>query len=200
MALMTGPISAECDICGVKTGNLPKHRRACVKRANLPVHTGPLTEEEKGLIDRAGSHAVAETALDYDRQLHHGVTDLDVAVLLLFLDRGGEIIPGLKRDTWRAPAGSPLKGENGVYPRRSLSRVVNEAIRLGLVFVASEQVFPDVWHTYLAPSLTHMRSRFNPLAPACSRPINSIKRYRLLDHDHLALVDCQACVDIAAIE
>lgn len=202
MNLMSRPLSATCDVCGREVGNLPSHRRACARKAGQVPATGPITEEELGLIERAGSFAVADGVLDHDRQLQRGVTDLDVARLLLALDQGAEIIMSGRTDRWVAPTGSPLKGMDGRYERRSLSKVVNEAIRLGLAFVATDHPdgIPALVRTFLVPCLTHLRSRFNPLAPTCSRPTNSIKRYRLLNASALALVDCQACRDIAALE
>lgn len=199
MTTLAGPVSGVCDICGITTGCLPKHRKACARKAGQVPATGPLTEAELAAIDRAGSFAVADAVLDYDRQLHNGVTDLDMARLLLALDQGAEIVMGGRTDRWLAPAGSPLKGMDGRYQRRSLSKVVNEAIRLGLVFVATDHPdgIPALVRTFIVPSLTHVRSRFNRLAPMCARPTNSIKRYRLLDPSHLVLVDCQRCVDVA---
>lgn len=197
MALLHGAVPGVCDICHREVGHVPKHRKSCALKHGKPVLTGPPTQAELDLIERAGAHAQAETTLDHDRRFQKGVTDLDVARVLHFLDRGGEIIAQPKANTWLAPAGSPLKAE-GTYTRRNLSVVVNEAVRLGLAYVATERTGPATWLTYIAPSLVHLRSRFNRHAPACSRPQNSIKRYRLLDQAHLSLVDCQGCVDIAS--
>lgn len=198
MTLLTGPISAVCDICGIQTGNLPKHRKACARKAGTVATAGPITAMEQDLIERAGSFAAADAVLNADAQMRGGVTDLDMARLLLALDSGAEIVMGKRTDTWVAPAGSPLKGFDGQFGRRSLSKVVNEAIRLGLAHVAVDRETPALVRTYLAPALTHARSRFNRVMPACQHPTTTIKRYRLMDRDRLALVDCQACVDIVS--
>lgn len=195
--IMQGPIAATCDVCGKPSGNLPKHRVACARAAGRPALATEPTQAELDLIERAGAHAAAEAVLRPSAQLQGGVTDLDVARVLLFLDGDGEIIYLPKSKQWLAPAGSPLK-DGLKYTRRSLTTVVNEASRLGLVYPARNEPGPHQGPWYLAAALVHYRSAADRLTPMCAstaRP-SKIKRYRLVDD--LTLVDCQGCVDIAS--
>ena len=193
--VMRGPwgnIPAVCDVCERETGNLARHRPACARRAGEVVSTTNLSDADRIKVIRAGCHATAEVMLDRDAQLREGVTDLDVARVLLALEGGALIIPGPRNSTrWMAPHGSPLRAMDGTYERRSLNRVVGEMIRLGLAYVATQRTGPSSFRRFLAPALVHARGGRG--RPACGGPTTTIKRFRLVDE--LTLVDCQACVD-----
>lgn len=191
---LANPNSTECDICKIKTGNLPRHRVACARKHGKS--TGTPIKAMDNVVMRAGSFAAAEAVVPVDGQFKNGVTDLDVASLLAYLDQGGVVVPRQRLDRWTAAAKRGAVLPSG--SRRNLSTVVNETIRLGLTTVATERTGQHTYRTFLAPAMVHMRSRFNRALPACTRPAASFKRYRLMD-DRMDLVDCLACLDIATI-
>lgn len=159
-----------CPVCGRETGSLGKHRPAC--------------ERDHRLAARAAAHA------DEEHVYSDGVTDLDIARLILALERGALIHPTASMTQWAAPAGSPLRA-----PKRPLNATVNEAIRVGLCRVATEPTGPSAVRVRLAPAPVHARSEVRPLMPACqvfSLP-QPDRYWRLLDD--LTLVDCQGCID-----
>jgi len=189
--------SVACDLCGTMTGNLPRHRTACARKRGLAVLTSSPSTAQENLIIRAGSFAAADAVVPVDGQFRNGVTDLDMASLLAYLDAGGLVFPRASMDRWSAADKRGIVLPSG--SRRSVSAVANEAIRLGLASVSSERTGPSTVRTLLVPAYVHLRSRFNRAMPACQRPAHSIKRYRLMDADRLDLVDCLLCTDIASI-
>ncbi len=76
----------------------------------------------------------------------------------------------------------------------SLTRVVNEGLRLGILLPSTVKTGPSVYSTRLIAAPTHAMSAANRNKPACGMFALS-PRYRLLDRDHLMFVDCQACLD-----
>jgi len=177
----------DCDVCGRATGNLAKHRPACARlygRVPAPV---PLTRDEDALILRAGTHAVHANLLPPESLLQGGVRDLDIARLVHYVERGGLVWPNAR--TWKADGMPAMR-------RPSLTLVVNEALRLGIVKPITVRTGPGVYRTLLAAASTHARSAYVSWLPACGRQDLHALRYRLLDRDHLMYVDCQACLDM----
>lgn len=162
---------ARCPSCTRRVANLPKHLPAC--------------ERDQGLIARAGAHAADPELLPEEARFQGSVTDLDVARLLLALDRGAAVWPHERG--WRTEQRTAL-----MFGR--LSATVRECLRLGLVHTMREQTGPSSFREFLVPAITHLRHRADHRAPACPAP-RSIKRYRLVDDR--VLVDCQTCLDQA---
>lgn len=157
----------DCPHCGRPSGWLERHVGAC--------------RRDTALAARAAAHA------DETSEWQNGVTDLDVARLILALERGTLIHPTASMTQWAAPAGSPLRA-----PHRPLNATVNEAIRVGLALTVTERLGPSRTLTRLAAAPVHARNPRRPLLPAC-QDLPSPRYWRLLDD--LTLVDCQACID-----
>jgi len=181
------PKVQDCDVCGQETGNLAKHRPACARKAGRIPATVPLSLAEDGLILRAGTHAVHEGLLEPVARLQGGVSDLDIARLVLYVERGGLVWPTDSRRTWKADGMPAMR-------RPSLTRVVNEGLRLGILRAITVKSGASTYRTLLAAAPTHIRSKRGQM-PACGRQDLHALRYRLLDSNHLAYVDCQACLD-----
>jgi hypothetical protein len=188
--LLTGPIAGTCDICQRPTGNLPMHRPACARdHGRLPL-AEPISLKEEELVFRAGLHAVPPAALHPSEQLRRGVSDLDVARLVHQIERGNIIYPSGSHQTWRSTGALPRM-------RRSLTTVVSEALRLGIVHPMVEHTSPHIYRTRLAAARTHAKRRGYTNKPACRLMSIQVRRWRLLPADQLAYVDCQACLDLA---
>lgn len=160
--------TTDCPSCGRTSGWLERHIGAC--------------RRDKALAARAAAHA------DEEHAYRDGVTDLDVARLILALERGTLIHPTASMTQWAAPAGSPLRA-----PHRPLNATVNEALRVGLCRVAVEHPRPSVALSRLAAAPVHARNPRRPLQPACIAVLSGTRYFRLLDD--LTLVDCQGCID-----
>lgn len=190
--LVLGARAGTCDICGRLTGSLSKHRPACARRSGrLPLAT-PVTMTEEALILRAGTHAMHQHLLSPQARLQGGVSDLHVARLIHHLEKGGSVLPS---PSWRSWV---LEGadEKKLWRKPSITRVVQECLRLGLVRTATELTAPSVYRTQVVPALTHARSGTDHTRPACRAYDPHTLRWRLLDRDHLMYVDCQACLDV----
>lgn len=191
--LFTGARGGICDICTRETGNLAAHRPACARRHGRYPSPVPIERAEEELIYRSGTHAVHEHLLEPQARLQGRVQDLDVARLVFQIERGTMVTPSPTGRTWRAHG---LEGR--IWSQNiSLTRVVQEATRLGITRVVVERTGPNVYRTRLVAAPTHARSIKDRNRPACGLQDPHVLRWRLLDRDHLAYVDCQGCMDVA---
>jgi hypothetical protein len=144
--------------------------------------TPELSQRDIDLILRAGAHALAVENTPALTRFRNGVTDEDAARLIHQIERGARIVMATSGRSWHA------------VPRRAtrapLTRIVDECLRLGLVYVQSEPTGPSTRRLSLAASITHYRRA--PGKTLCSMSSTApYFRYRLLDD--IGLVDCQAC-------
>lgn len=137
-------------------------------------------------VIRAGAHSTEPQKLMPEARFRDGVTDLDMARLLLALERGIPIV--MKGYRWTAPAHSPLLAK--------LASTVSEGIRLGLVHQAAVPTGPHTVVQRAVAAPVHLRSAHDPDRPACPQP-RGLKRYRLMNVEDLRYVDCSVCRDLA---
>jgi|SRR4051812_28814329 hypothetical protein len=137
-------------------------------------------------IVRAGAHATQPALLAEEARLRNAVTDLDMARLLLALERGVSVV--YKGYRWHCPDGSPIG--------RGLSATVSEGIRVGLVTQAVERTGPHTCVQRAVAAPVHLRSDTAPDRPACPQP-TSYKRYRLMNREDMQYVDCLTCCSLA---
>lgn len=168
-----GRASGICPRCKRTTGNLAKHEPAC-KRAHEAFYA-PLDDETYRQIERAGAHS------GFGEPFRSGITDLDVARVLLHLERGRMIAQGGSR--WVAEKGSPAAA------RGNLARVVDEMIRTGLAVGLSDRTGVYRFKVVLRAAPVHLRGRTDHLRPSCEA---EALRYRIVDHPSLA--DCPTCL------
>lgn len=171
-----------CPVCGgsFRKGGYSRHRGACGRdRTAFELQAG--TPADLRRIERAGAHGVHAELLEPEFRLGRGVSDLDVARLMLALESGVQVIQG-GRGGWTT------RGSGALARKAGLPVVVDEAIRLGLVRAVSELVGPSVHRVYVVPAPVHLRSPWDNLAPACPRLPG---RYRLVKNR--LWVDCKAC-------
>lgn len=146
-----------------------------------------LSQRELDLIERAGAHAVAECLLAEAARFRDGVTDLDVSRLIHRIERGQTFVPAAAPGCWTL-----LTGRGPRFT--GLSRVVREAMRVGLVHEDTVRTGPDVVRTILVAAPVHLR---HPTLvrgqTACTASAQvPYGRFRTLpDRD---LVDCSACL------
>lgn len=156
-----------CDQCGLPISNAGAHARACI---------GPLAPADRDLVIRAGAAAATPATLAEPARFGGGVSDVDIARLLLVLDRGTRIILGGTLEWTYETGRSPFHGR--------LTLVAREAIRTGLAHAREDRLLADP---------VHARSAHHPMAPACGAP--GQLRYRLLGGEFIRLVDCDTCLD-----
>lgn len=186
-SLPTG--SVQCDVCGRFTGNLAMHRPKCARSAGrLPLTTAVSPDEERHIL-RAGVHGMPAADLEPEARLGRGVNDLDVARLVLQIERGTVVYPTATMRTWKATPAMPTA-------RRSLTTVVAEALRLGIVYPITLPMGLNVFRTQLEAAPTHARRAGCVNRPACLAIDPKVLRWRLLNVGQLAYVDCQACMDV----
>jgi hypothetical protein len=137
----------------------------------------------EGLVLRAGAHATVPEFLKPQAQTQGGVSDLDIARLLFFVERGGLVWPTETRRAWKGLV--PRLGS-----RPSLTRITQEALRLGLARVITIRIGQGLYRTKLAAAPVHLDRAEGP-GPACHR--TDALRWRLLGVEHLAYVDCVEC-------
>lgn len=165
-----GRASGICDRCKRPVGNLIRHEAAC-KRNHEAFYAAP-DDATWRLIERAGAHS------GFGPLFRGGITDLDVARVLLHLERGRWIVQGGSR--WLAEKGSPAAAKG------NLAKVVDEMIRTGLATALSDRTGAYSFKVVLTPALVHLRSR---LSPSCGA---EALRHRIVDHPSLA--DCPTCL------
>lgn len=160
-----GNVITECPACFLPVANQGNHRRACI----------PADPADRGLVLRAGCHAATWRYLAPDARFRNRVSNLDVARLMLLLDRGVEVCRG-GNVGWTIPTGSPLGGH--------LTRVAEEALRTGLAY-------PD---GLLKAAPVHARHATYSSRPACEERL--ALRHRILGGQEIDLVDCEVCLDL----
>jgi hypothetical protein len=138
-----------------------------------------LSLEDRRLIERSAAHALAD---GIGPAFRNGVTDLDVARLILRLEQGAIVVQAKGGRSWHTlPRGERMP---------PLTRVVQECLRLGLVYRATIETGPAVRRVQLAAAPIHRR-----LAPNTTRCNASLLRRGLRWRTTLdaRLVDCFAC-------
>jgi hypothetical protein len=148
-------------------------------------------ETQDAWATRAGAHAAEASVLRVAQRFQNQVTDLDVARVMLALERGAR--PFLNRmGRWFVPTGTPLNG----MPAHKLSTVIQEMIRTGLVRHHRPWHAPDV----LIPAPTHFRVKVELTQPdqtlqhsACLFVGEDLGPMRARLVDRLDLTDCLAC-------
>lgn len=142
-----------------------------------------LSTHETALVARAAAHALAEEATPALARFTNGVDDLDVARLIMRIERGSVIVPSAVSRAWLAL--------NEIEREPHLTRIVKEAIRVGLVYPGTIRTGPHLIRVQLVAAPVHLRRV--PGVPVC--PESQEKpygRYRTLDE--AAWVDCSACL------
>jgi hypothetical protein len=159
-----GRKAGRCSRCKRETGNLARHEPACRK-----AHEDFFADEAWMQTERAAAHSG-------QGGFRNGVTDLDVARVLLSMERGRAIVQGGSR--WLAEQGSPLTGLRG-----NLVKVVDEMIRTGLARGVSDRTGAYSFKVVLTAAPVHLRG---------SQCGSEALRLRLVDHRDLA--DCPDCL------
>jgi len=172
----------ECDICHLPTLNLGAHRAVCEKKRAVarPLQMRGIWETD--LIVRAGAHARPGLTEE------NGVTDLNIARLVHWIERGGLVHPSLSWRTYEAP------GMPRMTPR--VSRVAMEALRLGIVRPIMVRTGPYTFRTQLAAAPVHAMSATDRSLPACGAEDKDVLRWRLLTREDVAQVDCRDCTEL----
>lgn len=140
------------------------------------------TQADHDAALRATAHAADPATLpEAARWSGWGVNDTEVARVMLALERGTPITR-TGNGRWYAPAGSPLNG-------RSISTVVNEMIRVGLL--------ANVPRTALIPARTHQKAWSADHGPRalCNVPQEGSGPIRTRLVAYVGLVDCPDCLD-----
>jgi hypothetical protein len=138
-------------------------------------------------IIRAGLHAVPAACLAEEASFREGVTDVEIARLLLALERGARVVQSQQR-TWHCP-------DKPYFLGRRRRHVIKEALRTGLAADHDGR---------LQPAPVHLADAVHHLVPACARwfvlsPVPSYLdclRYRLTYRGALDLADCELCLDV----
>lgn len=150
------------------------------------MQTVELTAHDLDLVDRAAAHAMAEYVLPAAARFQRNVTDLDVARLILALERGTVIVPSATGRSWHTvPRGDRMP---------PLTRVIEEAMRVGLVHPDTVKI-GDIARTQLVAAPVHLRVQIdrNRRGTAC-RASQDIPFGRFRTLDNRDLVDCSACL------
>jgi hypothetical protein len=143
------------------------------------------SEAQDAFAIRASAHAADPGVLRAAQRFQSLVTDLDVARVMLALERGAK--PTRNRaDRWSVPAGTPL---NGMTPGR-LSNAIREMVRTGLV-----RHYRNKTGDHLIPAPVHFRDRHDDgsQTSACLFVGEDLGPMRARLVDRLDLVDCLAC-------
>jgi hypothetical protein len=181
----------ECRGCRRLFGNLAFHEHRCLAAIALSEAELPA---QQAFEMRAASHSAAETTLRAAQRWQHGVTDVDVTLVMYALE-GGTRPYRNQAGRWLAPIGSPIGGRSSGL-RRNLSVVIGEMIRTGLVrHVRSSREPQDV----LVPAHVHLKDG-EPGAwrSACLFTGEDLGPMRARLVEDLSLVDCLACELVVA--
>lgn len=152
---------------------------------------GPMTITDISWEIRAAAHSTAPLTLRAAQRFQNGVTDLDVARVMLALERG--VRPYRNRaGRWLAPSGTTLAGfGRGHLSGRNLSTVIGEMIRTGLV-----RHWIDREGDHLIPAPVHlMAGEPGNRHSACLFTGEDMgpMRSRLVEEHRFTLVDCLHC-------
>lgn len=140
---------------------------------------------EAVLALRAGAHGAEPETLPEPARLRHGTLDLEAARLIHLIEQGNVIVPRSYPRSWRFL--------DTLMPHMTgLSRIVEECLRVGLVYADVVRTGPSIRRTQLAASVVHL-DRGGRTACNMSDAMPML-RYRLLDD--LSLVDCLACENV----
>jgi hypothetical protein len=141
-----------------------------------------LSEADQRFATRAAAHSADPANLRAAQRFQHGVTDLQVARIMLALERG-TILYRSRLGRWLAPTGSPI-GPN-------LSPAVMEMIRTGLL-----RHWIDREGDHLIPAKVHLTlDGRNSLCLFAGEDLGPM-RARLARE--LDLADCLECMDTVA--
>jgi hypothetical protein len=141
------------------------------------------TERERILIERSSAHACRADLLEPEARFQNGVTDLDMARLMLMLERGTQLRRESRTGRWFPPVGSPLNGQIA-------SKVVAEGIRTGLLYhvrgidvLIPADVHWAAWDEGVGRRITRCRTAGENRGP---------KRVRI--SAEAVMVDCPRCL------
>ena len=171
-----GRLGGECLRCGHVVGNLAVHEPKC-KREQAEFYS----DEDWMAVERAGAHSAPDSELSPSRRLRNKVTDLDVARLLLAMERGVVVRQGGPQ-RWFIEKPHPLATAG------KLTRTVDEMVLLGLATGVSTMLMPQLVSVVLKAAPVHLRSSEDRWKPKCDA---QALRYRIVDHPDLA--DCANC-------
>lgn len=158
-----------------------------------PLTPAPIDEQaQDAYAIRASAHSAVPGVLRPSQRFVAYVTDLDVARVMLALERGARLRYS-RVGTWVAPAGLAMVN---MSPAR-LSNTVNEMIRTGLV-----RHYRDRNGDHLIPALVHLRATTeseyhghvtSTQHSACLFTGEDLGPMRSRLVDRLDLVDCLSC-------
>jgi hypothetical protein len=182
----------ECRGCRRLFGNLAFHEPRCL--AAIALFEAELPTQQAFEM-RAASHSAAETTLRAAQRWQHGVTDVEVTLVMYALE-GGTRPYRNQAGRWLAPIGSPIGGRTSGL-KRNLSVVIGEMIRTGLVRHVRQQRASHLSpapQDVLVPAHVHLKDG-EPGAwrSACLFTGEDLGPMRARLVDDLSLVDCLAC-------
>jgi hypothetical protein len=164
------PRAGTCRTCARETGNVAIHERYCRPKPS------------DALVERCGTHAMPEWDLRPAQRLQGGVTELDVARVMLELERGVRLYLN-RMGRWCAPTGSRLGNK--------VSPTVHEMIRTGLV-----RHYKDREGDHLVPAKVHLD--LGDRQSACKFVGEDLGPMRSRLTMNLDLCDCSDCCEVVA--
>jgi len=144
-----------------------------------------LSEAEEAYAIRASAHSADPSVLRVAQRFQELVTDLDVARVILALERGANPVRN-RADRWSMPSWNQLRGMSS----GRLSNAVREMIRTGLV-----RHYRDHDGDHLIPAPVHFRMIHQDATQtsACLFVGEDLGPMRARLVDRLDLVDCLNC-------
>lgn len=142
-----------------------------------------LTACEQAIIERSVAHALPDELTPAAAAWGHGVTDLDIARLMMRIERGSIIVPSAVSAAWFAL--------NEIERERHLTRIVHAAIRKGIAYSEVTRTGTHTVRTQLLAAPVHLRAGLNGTVCPESRE-KPYGRYRTLSD--VTLVDCSDCI------
>lgn len=144
-----------------------------------------LTPHETDIVARSAAHTLADSVTPAATALRDGITDFDIARLMMSLEMGDLIVPAGR--TWKALDVRPVLMP--FIPR--LYATIAEALRVGIVQIGTVRTTPGVVRTQLVGAPVHLRRTTARTMCDASEAVPTV-RYRLVDDEDL--VDCTACL------
>lgn len=158
--------------------------------------TATLTADEAYEI-RAAAHAAAPATLRVAQRFRDGVTDLQVALAMLAIERGIKVYRN-RAGRWFMPKEGDLQGYGQRMTAGNLSPVIGEMIRTGLV-----RHWIDRDGDHLIPAKVHMMSggegRRHSTCLFTGEDLGPM-RSRLVAPVYFSLVDCLDCEQFVATD